>query len=127
MKNNNTQKKRTYELWLVIVPLAAIAALSVWFLLQPEKSVASLTNFGSFFVSKTGWFFMIIPLILIILSLQWAFSKKGSIKMGGKNAKASYPLWSYIGMLFCASLAGGSCIFSMVEWSYYYAAPPYIK
>ncbi|MCI9597796.1 MAG: hypothetical protein HFE75_11000 [Firmicutes bacterium] len=124
-KNNNTQKKRAYELWLVIVPLGAIAALSVWFLLQPEQSVASLTNFGSFFVSKTGWFFMITPLILIILSLQWAFSKKGKIRMGGPEAKATYPLWSYIGMLFCASLAGGSCIFSMVEWSYYYAAPPF--
>lgn len=125
MGNKKTQQKRIYELWLVIVPLIAIAALSVWFLLQPEKSVTALTSFGSFFVSKTCWFFMIIPLILIILSLHWAFSKKGSIKMGGSDAKATYPLWSYIGMLFCASLAGGSCIFSMVEWSYYYAAPPF--
>ncbi len=123
--NSENIKKRKYELWLVIVPLIAIAVLAIWFLVSPEKSVTSLTNFGSFFVSKTGWFFMLIPIILIILGLWWAFSKKGNIVMGGPDAKAAYPLWSYVGMQFCASLAAGSCIFSMVEWAYYYAMPPF--
>lgn len=119
------KKNRTYELWLIIVPICIIGALALWFLLQPETSVTSLTNFGTLFVSKTGWFFMMMPIIMIGVSLWWAISKKGNIRMGGENAKAAYPLWSYIGMMFCASLAAGSCIFSMVEWSYYYADPPF--
>ncbi|NLG03787.1 MAG: hypothetical protein GX567_08185 [Clostridia bacterium] len=115
----------SYQKLLIIVPVLIVLALTVWFLLQPEKSINLLNSINETFVGSISWLFLVLPLAVLGVSFWWALSKRGKIKMGGSDAKPKYPLWLYIGMIVCAGLAAGSCIFSLVEWSLYVNDPPF--
>lgn len=123
--NNNKMSKVSYDKTLVIVPIIFVILLSLWFVLNPEGSLNALNNFGNFFVSKTGWFFLLFSVFMVCFSAWWAFGKYGKIKLGGANAKAKYSMPAYIMMLFSAGMAAGSVVFSMSEWMFYYTAPPW--
>lgn len=117
--------KASFDKTLIIVPIILVAALSIWFFANPEGSLNALNNFGNFFVSKTGWFFLIFSVFMVCFSAWWAFGKYGKVKLGGKDAKPKYSMGAYIMMLFSAGMAAGSVVFSMSEWMNYYVAPPY--
>lgn len=117
--------KGSFDKTLVIVPIVLVILLSLWFFLNPEGSLQSLNDFGNFFVSKTGWFFLLFSVFMVCFSAWWAFGKYGKVKLGGKEAKPKYSMGAYIIMLFSAGMAAGSVVFSMSEWMYYYTAPPW--
>ena len=84
--------KASFDKTLIAVPIVLVAALSVWFFANPEGSLNALNNFGNFFVSKTGWFFLVFSVFMVCFSAWWAFGKYGKVKLGGKDAKPKYSM-----------------------------------
>ena len=125
MSGNKKEFKSSFDKTLVIVPIILVVALSIWFFTNPEGSLNALNNFGNFFVSKTGWFFLLFSVFMVAFSAWWAFGKYGKIKLGGADEKPAYSMGSYIVMLFSAGMAAGSVVFSMSEWIYYFTGPPW--
>jgi BCCT family betaine/carnitine transporter len=117
--------KASFDKTLLVIPVILVAALSLWFFLNPEGSLNALNNFGNFFVSKTGWFFLLFSVFMVGFSAWWAFGKYGKVKLGGAEAKPKYSMPAYIMMLFSAGMAAGSVVFSMSEWIFYYTGPPW--
>lgn len=62
-------------------------------------------------------------LLSLCVCLYIALSKHGNVKLG--EGKAEYSMFSYVGMMLCASLAATAMVYSFIEWSYYYAAPAF--
>lgn len=123
--NKSLRKKFDYDITLIAIPIVLVVALCLWFVTDPEGSLASLNHFGNFFVEKTGWFFLLFGAFMFGFSMWWAFSKRGKIRLGGENAVPTYSFGAYIAMVFSAGMAASSVIFSMVEWMLYYAGPPF--
>jgi len=117
--------KLSFDKTLVIVPIVFVALVSIWFIASPEGSLAALNDFANFFISKTGWFFLLFAVFITVFSLSWAFGKYSKIRLGGKDAKPKYSMLLYVSILFCAGMAAGSVIFSMSEWMFYYTGPPF--
>ena len=117
--------KSSFDKTLVVVPVALVAVVSLWFFFDPTGSLSALNNFGNFFVSKTGWFFLLFSVFMVCFSAWWAFGKYGKIRLGGKDAVPKYSMPMYIMMLFSAGMAAGSVVFSMSEWMFYYTGPPW--
>lgn len=125
IRGQRSKSDSSFDKTLIVVPIALVVVMSLWFFMNPEGSLKALNNFGNFFVSKTGWFFLIFSVFMVCFSAWWAFGKYGKVKLGGKDAVPKYSLGAYIMMLFSAGMAAGAVVFSMSEWMYYYTAPPY--
>jgi len=122
------EKKKSslsFDKTLVIVPIVFVALISIWFVASPDGSQAALNGIADFFISKTGWFFLLFAAFVTVYSLTWAFGKYSKIRLGGKDAKPKYSFMIYVAILFCAGMAAGSVIFSMSEWMFYYTGPPW--
>ncbi len=75
--------------------------------------------------SVLGWFAQIIPILSTCILIWLACSKRfGNMKIGGANAKVEYSTFSWIGMLFTASIGGGLITFAVNETLYAYLNAP---
>lgn len=58
-----------------------------------------------------------------LLVLAWvSMSKFGNIRLG--NGKPDFSTLSWFGMIFTASIACNTCLWGVIEWSYYYTSTP---
>ena len=115
----------SFDKTLVIIPIVFVVLISIWFVASPEGSLSTLDGIANFFVSKTGWFFLLFAVFITVFSLTWAFGKYGKVRLGGKDAKPKYSMKLYCTILFFAGMAAGSVVFSMSEWMFYYTDPPF--
>ncbi len=65
--------------------------------------------------SSGGWFFVLAVNFFLIFVLYIAFSKFGSIKLGGRNAKPEFSKGAWFAMLFSAGMGIGILFWSVGE------------
>ena len=77
------------------------------------------------FVGSTfGWFYLLAVNIFIVVLLYFAFSKYGTIKIGGVEAEKEFSDFSWMAMLFSAGMGIGLMFYSVSEPLYYLQTPP---
>lgn len=114
----------------VLTPIFIISALitaffSILSMINPTKLSEVLTEIQTIFAIEYGWFAMLIPSICVVILVALGFSKKyGHIVIGGQDAKPDYALFSWIGMLFTASIGVGIIYFGINEPLYAYFLDP---
>lgn len=124
----NDKKKflNDLELTIMIVPFAIIVVLSYLFFQYPNAANDFFEKINPFFRDKMSSLYLIVNFAVFILSIFFAFSKYGKIKLGDKNEKPKFSFWEYGAMMFCAGLAGDIIYYSFTEWIYY-ANEPFIQ
>ena len=105
-----------------LIPLAAIALLCVVFLLYPESSASVLSSIRFFLGDQLGSYYLLIGLGVFLCSLYIAFSRYGSIKLGGAD-KPDYTPFQWGSMMFTAGLAADILFYSLCEWMLYANEP----
>lgn len=71
-----------------------------------------------------GWFFVITVNIILIFALYLAFSKFGSIRLGGDEAEPEFSRPSWFAMLFSTGMGIGIMFFSIAEPVSHFFNPP---
>ena len=107
----------------VIVPFALIAFLCASFILAPEHSSAIVAQIRFLLGDTLGIYYLIIGLGVFLLSIYLAFSKYGSIRLGGPTEKPKYSDFSWASMMFTAGLAADILFYSFCEWILYAGDP----
>ncbi len=74
--------------------------------------------------TNTGWFFIIVVNVMLIMSIYFALSKYGSMRLGGKDAQTDFSLFAWFAMLFSAGMGIGLLFFSVAEPMTYMVNPP---
>ena len=105
-----------------LIPLAAIAVLCILFLMYPESSSSVLNSIRFFLGDQLGSYYLIIGLGVFLCSLYIAFSKYGSIKLGGAD-KPDYTPFQWGTMMFTSGLAADILFYSLCEWMLYANEP----
>lgn len=105
-----------------LIPFLCIIALCAAFVLSPESSTAILENIRGFLGNELGSYYLVIGLGVFICSLYMAFSKYGSIRLGGKE-KPEYSNFKWGSMMFTAGLAADILFYSCCEWMLYANEP----
>lgn len=82
-----------------------------------SSAQAAMSNVG-------GWFFILSVNIFLIFSIFLAFSKFGSIRIGGKDAKPEFSNLAWFAMLFSAGMGIGIMFYSVAEPIFHYISPP---
>ncbi|AHM58744.1 choline/carnitine/betaine transporter [Flammeovirgaceae bacterium 311] len=74
--------------------------------------------------SSMGWLFILSVNFLIAFSLYLAFSKFGTIRLGGKEARPEFSTSSWLAMLFSAGMGIGLLFYSVAEPLTHFQTPP---
>ena len=115
-------KKFKIDKWAIIITLIIVLALSIYIVLLPEQATATLNNLRVFTTSKMGFYFVLITIGIFAVNISLAFSKYGNIKLG--KGDPNYKTFSWIAMIFCATMGTSILYWATLEWVYYYTGPP---
>lgn len=116
-------KARDYDLWIIILIVCIVIALVIWLFVSPGAMIA-ISDAANAFAANITWFFMLVPVAMIVVALIIAFGPVGKIRMGGPNATPKYSFYSYWGMLWCAGFGSATVVLSFLDWVDIVQAPP---
>lgn len=99
--------------------------LSILFCLLFKGSIDEWFNRTQYLITNNlGWFFIITVNSILGFCLYLAFSKFGSIRLGGDTAEPEFSMISWFAMLFSAGMGIGIMFFSVAEPVSHFANPP---
>ncbi|MCF3936166.1 BCCT family transporter [Acuticoccus sp. M5D2P5] len=101
--------------------LVATLPLAFW----PTEGALWVGVARSFMVDKIGSAYLILGLAAFFFMVYVVLSKVGKIKLGDPNEPPEFPLGSWAAMLFCGGIGASILYWGMIEWAYYYTAPPF--
>ena len=118
---NNTKKR--IDWMLTLVPFISITSLAFAMFLFPNRSNQLISALHSLFVDSFSIYYLLIGLGVFLISLLLAFSKYGTIVLGGKDEKPKYSFFSWGCMMFTCGLAADILFYSFSEWAIYATHP----
>jgi choline/glycine/proline betaine transport protein len=71
-----------------------------------------------------GWFLVLIVNVYLFFTLYFAFSKYGSLRLGGKSAVPEFSRGAWFSMLFSAGMGIGILFWSVAEPIFHFSDPP---
>jgi choline/glycine/proline betaine transport protein len=115
-----------FDIHPVVFPgaIALIAVFVAVVFLLGGQAEAAFAGTKSFIESTFGWFYLLAVNVFLITILYFAFSKYGSIRIGGVEAEKEFDNLSWMAMLFSAGMGIGLMFFSVSEPLYYLSNPP---
>jgi len=104
----------------IIIILFIIVTLSVG---EPMESI--FVQVQDAISDNARWLFVLSVNIFLFFVLALAFSKYGSIRLGGSSAKPEFKTLTWFAMLFSAGMGIGILFWSVAEPLFHYTSPPY--
>lgn len=114
---------RRIDPYTTIIPLVLILGCCASFVLRPEASTAALAAIRSFLGDSCGVYYLMIGFLILLLSFYIAFSRYGSIRLGGADEPPRYGRFSWGAMMFTSGLAADILFYSLCEWMLYAGEP----
>jgi choline/glycine/proline betaine transport protein len=102
-----------------------IAALIIGTLIAGDAAEEAFNATRVNITDWAKWLFVAAVNIFIGFSLYFAFSKYGSIRLGGENAKPEFSTAAWFAMLFSAGMGIGLMFFSVAEPMWHLLYPPH--
>ena len=93
-------------------------------LIFQQQAAIIFVDLKSWVTTTFDWLFIISANFLVIFCLGVAFSKLGSVRLGGPTAQASYPYPVWLAMLFAAGVGIGLMFFGVLEPVTHTLKPP---
>lgn len=126
MKVNNSAARDEGLDWIcILLPLIIVVALMILFMLRPESSAGVLGVIRSFLGDTCGLYYALLGVGVLGSTIYTAFSRYGSIKLGGPDERPKYSSFTWGAMIFTSTMAADILFYSLCEWSLY-AEEPYI-
>lgn len=116
-------KTSTY-FWFTAPVVGLIALLAIIF---PKEVSAGFADAGKIIYTLFDWFVIWIPFAILMLCLYLAFSPLGKKRLGGRDAKPEYSLFSWISMLFTAGIGVGIIFYGPLEGLWHMTYSNYAK
>lgn len=102
-----------------------IAALIIGTLIAGDAAEEAFNTARVSITDWAKWLFVAAVNIFIGFSLYFAFSKYGSIRLGGENAKPEFSTSAWFAMLFSAGMGIGLMFFAVAEPMWHLLYPPH--
>lgn len=114
--------KKQVNIVPVIMALLIIVSLCIYLVVDPTRADAGIASFKNAAINILSPFYLWLGIAVVGYLLFFVFSKYGSIRLG--DEKVEYSTFSWIVMMFCAGMGSSLLYWSVLEWIYYYSAPP---
>ncbi len=111
--------------WSVFLPMALLLTATVILgVVSPTGFYNVQTKIVDFAFINFGWLFNLTVLFLIFLCLYLGFSKYGSIKFGGPDAKPILNKYTWFAISLTAGIGVGILFWGLAEPITHFSAPP---
>ena len=111
--------------WQVFLPMAILLVVPVFIgIFNPTGFYNLQTSIVNFAFNNFGWLFNSVVFLLIFICLFLAFSKYGTIKFGGSNAKPTVSKWNWFAISLTAGIGTGLLFWGVAEPLTHFSAPP---
>ena len=121
-KNKRGDLLKALDWPLIIFPLICVVALCAIFIFAPEQSTEITDAIRGFLGNELGFFYILIGLGILFITLYIAFSKYGNIRLGSMD-KPQYNDFQWSTMIFTGVFAADIIFYSFIEWALYAAEP----
>jgi len=107
--------------WPATILLILFIGVTLWVGAPMGKVFSNIQNWIS---SHFGWFLVLVVNFYLLLALYFAFSRFGSIRLGGRNAVPEFSRGAWFSMLFSAGMGIGILFWSVAEPIFHLTDPP---
>lgn len=107
---------------LAVIVLFAVVIPLIYF---PEVSEQVILSLNEIVTGQLGTVYLGIGLAVLLFVLYIAFGKYGHVTLGEASEKPEFNTLSWAAMLFCAGIGSSILYWGVIEWAYYYDAPPF--
>jgi choline/glycine/proline betaine transport protein len=104
--------------------LLTIIFIATTLLSDPEAISQQLELVLNGIADAAGWWFILLVNFFVVFCLYLAFSKFGSIRLGGKDARPEFSMFGWFSMLFSAGMGIGIIFWSVGEPVMHYDTAP---
>lgn len=113
--------------WLItLAPFIIIMALAGVLFIFPNQSNDIIGQVRFFFGDTLGFYYLVIGVGVLLISIFLSFSKYGDVVLGEPNEKPQYSFFAWGSMMFTCGLAADILFYSFAEWVMY-ATNPHIE
>lgn len=122
----NKQEQKPVKLDKIVFfgAFAALLAVALPIIMFPEGSAEFINQINTFILTKLGSFYIWFGIFCLCFCGWVAFGRYGKIRLGEEDEAPEFSTFSWIAMLFCAGVGAGVVYWGIIEWVYYYSAPP---
>lgn len=126
-KPNSINSNKYFDVHPPVFWVAALLAL--FFIVTTisvggERMSAIFSDLQTSISDAAGWFFILTVNFFLIFILIIGFSKFGSIRLGGNDARPEFSTTAWFSMLFSAGMGIGLIFYSVAEPMIHYLNPP---
>lgn len=100
-------------------------AVTLPLIVYPEQGAAWVTAARNFLTGNLGVLYLALGAGAGGFMMYIVFSDIGQISLGDPDEEPEFSTLSWAAMLFCAGIGSSIMYWSMIEWAYYYQAPPF--
>ncbi|MGB7480628.1 MAG: BCCT family transporter [Burkholderiaceae bacterium] len=108
----------------LIFSAGLILAVVLWGLLAPASLGAFFDQALAAITRHFGWLYLWTVLGLVLMALLLAFSRYGSLKLGGEDDEPEFSLGAWFAMLFAAGMGIGLVFWGVAEPISHFITPP---
>lgn len=125
MKTNvHKNKNSVIDKGVFFGSMLALLCLALPIIFFPEESQGIVSILNNFIITNLGSSYLWYGLFCTGFCIWIAFGRYGKIKLGEENEKPEFSTFSWAAMLFCCGVGAGVVYWGIIEWVYYYTAPP---
>ena len=106
-----------------IATVVMILVVCIPLALAGDSGAVFLQQVYDFIANQFGIAYLLAAVATVGLLLWLAFSRFGNVRLGDEEVEFSQMSW--IAMLFCAGIGAGLMYWCVIEWTYYFDAPPF--
>lgn len=107
MLEKNEVKKMDIRRGVFIPSILLVGGAGIVGILDNEMLTKASTKFFFWSLETFGWLYQTLVMLSLILTIYIIVSKYGNIRIGGKEAKAKLPFWTWFAMTLTGGVATG--------------------
>ncbi|SDY76014.1 BCCT family transporter [Tindallia californiensis] len=120
MENSDVRVRKA-----IFIPMSIIFSMAVIMgAFFPDHFLKGVNTIVAFANDSFGWLFLLAAVFFLVACLFLLFSKFGSIRLGGENAKPEYSNWYWFAISLTAGIATGILFWAIAEPIFHFMAPP---
>ena len=121
MKEKQTSGLSGVRVGLIAVSVAVVFALVGFIALKPDTTIPAIMNFKTSVLAFTSPFVELFAFGCFLIALYIAFGKYKNVKLG--EGEPEYSTFSYVAMMFMASMASAAVYWAFTEWAFLLHGP----